>query len=146
MFSLVNIVLKSYFLNKWSILFFDGLWVLGKGDFGNKDEVVGMLDIFLRNVFKCGMSVDEVLLLGRDGRVWDLNIIFVVLFKFRVKLMFKDFCLRFLVIGGFVVFVDVGIGMCFIGFFIVVVMVRKVLTRIVIFFIVCEKFCGSIFK
>lgn len=147
MFSFVKIVLKSYILNKWSILFFDGLWVLGLNEVeNNREEDDGIFVNFEWKVLKCGRLLDDVLLFGFDGRVWDFDVKLVVLFKFKVILIFKVFCLCFLVVGGVVVFVGVGIGMCFIGLFWVVVMVRKVFIRIVIFFIVCKKFCGSVFK
>ena len=118
----------------------------GRGDLGNKNEVEGTLDSSSRNGSKCGSPVDEVPLLGRDGRVWDLNISPVASVKPRAKPMLTDFWSRFLATGGLAVFVGAGIGMCFTGSSTVVVMARKALTRTAAPFIACKKFCGSVFK
>jgi len=120
--------------------------VSGKGDLGNKNEVEGMLDSSSWNGSKCGSPVDEVPLLGREGRVWDLNISPEESLRPRARPMLKDFCSRFLATGGLAVFVGAGIGMCFTGSSTVVVMARKALTRTDTPFIAFKKFSGSTFK
>ena len=138
---------KSHAPNKWSTLSPDGLWASGLNEVeNNREEEDGTLANSEWKVSKCGRLLDDVPLLGLDGRVWDLDAKPVVSLKPKATPILKAFCSRFLVVGGVAVFVGAGIGMCFTGSSWVVVMVRKAFTRTATPFIACKKFCGSAFK
>lgn len=109
---------------------------------GKRIDVDGTFDSF---VF-CSIFVDGGLLLCFVGIVCDFVISFVWLFKFNVIFILSVLWLRFLVEIGFEFFMGVGIGVYLIGLLNVVVVFKKVFIRIVIFFIVCKKFCGRVCK